>query len=1169
MRIHVDTGVNTDNPVSVELDDYQLEDRFKRTEGRVYLTGTQALVAILFMQKRLDEAAGLNTAGFVTGYRGSPLGAVDQTLWANQALLEESDIRFMPAVNEDLAATAILGTQQVETEQQRTVDGVYAMWYGKGCGVDRSGDAMKHGNAYGSSAHGGVLAIAGDDHGSVSSTMSHQSDIAFMSWYMPTLHPSRLDEYIEFGRWGYAASRYSGLWMGFKAISERVESAGSVELPPLPTFHTPTDIDLPADGLNLRYPDLPGMQIEGRMEHKIAAVRAFARANPIDKWVYRSEGARFGIVTSGKAHLDVMEALMQLGIDRAEAGRLGIDVYKVGMVWPLENQGAEQFADGKQEVLVIEEKRGIIEAQLKEHLYSNSVNRPETIVGKLDEVGNALVPAVMELAPSLLAPIVATRLQRVFPELDLSDAMARLAGCVQSVQTPEGVRRTPYFCSGCPHNTSTRVPEGSKAMGGTGCHFMAAWMDRSISDHIMQMGGEGVNWVAKSNYLEDNHIFQNIGDGTYFHSGTMAIRQAVAAGTNITYKVLYNDAVAMTGGQPVEGGLTVPQIASQVLAEGVHEVVVVSDDVARTRGYGGYPGAVDFHHRENLDSVQRQLRETPGVTVLIYDQTCAAEKRRRRKRGEYPDPARRVVINDLVCEGCGDCSLQSNCLSILPKETEFGRKRAIDQSSCNKDYSCVNGFCPSFVTVEGGQLKKAGGTSRSGALEHAFAALPYPALPEIDHSSDLLIGGIGGTGVVTIGAIVAMAAHLEGKGASVQDYMGIAQKGGSVFSYVRLANDPDSLNQMRIDAGGADTVILCDLVVGNDPRALRVMRNGVTRAIANSATIPTAAFLKDRSVDFQTRRLMKTVRDACGEAQVSEVNANALALEHLGDLVYSNMLLLGMAWQQGRVPISLAAIDRAVELNGRAVDQNKRAFAVGRIAAHRPELLRRDAVEVVEVKAEMLDAVVERRAEFLIQYQNAAYAQRYRNFLASVTDAASIVDASQSFALAVARNLFKLMAYKDEYEIARLHTDGSFKAQVEAQFEGDYTLKFNLAPPVLKRGQDEQGRPRKTEFGGWMYQAFRLLAPLKVLRGTALDLFGYTAERRTERQLIADYRDMIEGLVPQITPDNLDIAVQLAELPDGIRGFGPVKENSIQEVTERQAQLMSEFKTSGNRSEAA
>ena len=844
------------------LDNYELLDRYRRESGRVFLTGTQALVKIPLMQRTLDRAAGLNTAGFISGYRGSPLGAYDQELWRASTFLEESNIEFLPAVNEELAATAILGSQQVEADPGRTVDGVFGIWYGKGPGVDRAGDGLKHGNAYGSSPTGGVLVVAGDDHGCVSSSMPHQSDVAFLTWLMPHLNPASIAEYLEYGLYGIALSRFSGMWVGFKAISETVESAMSVELPPYPNFVIPEDFVTPPGGLHIRWPDFPGPQIEERLEAKKAATLAFTAANPIDRKIFDTPDARYGIVTTGKGHLDLMEALRLLGIDRARAHELGIDVYKVGMVWPLAHDAALDFVRGKREVLVVEEKRGIIESQFKEYFYDYPGRKPERMVGKEDENGERLVPWTGELSPIQLAGIVARRLDKAMKGLDLTARADRLLNKQSNIIEISGATRTPYFCSGCPHNTSTKVPEGSSALAGIGCHFMANWMDRE-TDGLIQMGGEGVNWITRSRFNGGRHIFQNLGDGTYYHSGSLAIRQAIAAKTNITYKILFNDAVAMTGGQPVDGPISVPSIAHSVRAEGVERIALVTDEPENFRA-ADYPSGMTISHRRDLDAVQRELREIKGVTILIYAQTCATELRRRRKRGTVENPDKFVVINDLVCEGCGDCSVESNCLSVIPKETPFGRKRQIDQNTCNKDFSCVNGFCPSFVTVEGAQSAREQMKSGITLPESLANDIPQPELPDIDGAYDLLVTGVGGTGVVTVGALITMAAHLESKGASVLDFMGFAQKFGPVLSYIRISDLPSGLNQVRIDNDQADALIGCDLVVSSSPKASRTYRKGHTHVVLNTTEMSTADFVRFRDATLRPDERIAAIENVVG-----------------------------------------------------------------------------------------------------------------------------------------------------------------------------------------------------------------------------------------------------------------------------------------------------------------
>ena len=1135
------------------LDNYELLDRYRRESGRVFLTGTQALVRIPLMQRTMDRAAGLNTAGFVSGYRGSPLGGFDQELWRAKSFLDESNIEFLPAVNEDLAATAVLGSQQVETDPHREFDGVFGLWYGKGPGVDRSGDALKHGNAYGSSPTGGVLVVAGDDHGCVSSSMPHQSDVAFLTFMMPWVNPANVAEYLEFGLWGIALSRFSGMWVGFKAISETVESAMSVELQPYRQFVTP-DFEIPAGGLHYRWPDLPGPQIEERLEAKKAATLAFAAANPIDRKIFGVPDARFGIVTTGKAHLDLMEALRLLGIDRDEARRIGLDVYKVGMVWPLEPEGALDFVQRKHEVLVIEEKRGIIESQFKEYFYDYPGRKPKRMVGKEDENGERLVPWTGELSPLQLAKIVAARLDTEFHGLNLTARAAGLERDGSNVISISGATRMPYFCSGCPHNTSTRLPEGSSALAGIGCHFMASWMNRD-TEGLIQMGGEGANWITRSKFNGGRHIFQNLGDGTFYHSGSLAIRQAVAAGTNITFKILFNDAVAMTGGQPVDGPLTVPAVAHSVRAEGIERIAVVSDEPEQFAA-GDFPHGTTFSHRRDLDGIQRELRDIPGVTVLVYAQTCATEKRRRRKRGLMEDPKKFVVINDLVCEGCGDCSVESNCLSVVPKETPFGRKRQIDQNSCNKDYSCVNGFCPSFVTVEG-ERQQAEGLPVDSQLASAENDLPEPEFAAIDDCYDLLVTGVGGTGVVTVGQLITMAAHLEGKGASVLDFMGFAQKFGPVLSYIRIADEPANINQVRIEQSRADALIGCDLVVSSSPKASIAYSPGVTRALVNAAEMATGDFVKYRDADLRAGDRLSAIRNIVGDDNLSSLDANRVAEKLMGNTIYANVLLLGTAWQQGLVPVSFGAMMRAIELNGVEIEKNKQAFTWGRIAAHHPEHIEDLVFADEKPVEESLDDAIGRRAGFLVDYQDESLSRRYKELVETARAAETAVGGGGDLTRAVARSYFKLLSYKDEYEVARLHTQTGFLESVKRDFGNKARLRFHLAPPILNRELDARGRPRKKTFGAWMIPVFRLLAGMRRLRGTALDLFGNTDERRMERALIAEFEQRVEQVLRVLDADNLELVTEIVSLYMDIRGYGPVKEEAVEDVRLRVANKIS------------
>lgn len=1126
-----------------KLDDYRLADRYTRRSGRVFLTGTQALVRVLLDQARRDREAGLNTAGFVSGYRGSPLGGVDLEMWRCKDALKQAAIDFMPAVNEDLGATAVLGAQQASLDPRCEVEGVFSMWYGKGPGVDRSGDALKHGNAYGSAPKGGVLVVAGDDHGCVSSSMPHQSDVAFMSWFMPTLNPASVEEFLSFGEYGLALSRFSGTWVGFKAISETVESGQSLTLPDDRDFVIPP-FTPPPGGLHVRLSDLPSAEIETRIGAKLDAVEAFVEANPIDRRIYDIEDARFGIVTTGKGHLDLMEALRLLGLDEAACRRLGIDIYKVGMVWPLARRDALAFVRGKKEVLVVEEKRGIIESQFKEYFYDWPGDKPEKMVGKHRAAGDPLLPWTGELSPLELVPVVAERLDRFFPQEKLRERAQALTATPAPVLSVPGATRTPYFCSGCPHNTSTKVPEGSHANSGIGCHVMASWMNRDTAGYA-QMGGEGVPWVAASRFTGNRHVFQNLGEGTWYHSGSLAIRQAVAAKTNITYKILYNDAVAMTGGQPVDGPVSVSGIAQTCRAEGVERIALVSDDIGKFSG-ADLPFGTTFHDRAEMDAVQRELREVKGVSVLIYEQTCATEKRRRRKRGKMEDPARFAVINDLVCEGCGDCSVESNCLSVEPVETEFGRKRKINLSNCNKDFSCLNGFCPSFVTVEGATRKKRGPLDLD--LAALAATLPSPTLPDLNEPFDLLVAGVGGTGVVTVGALITMAAHLEGKGASVLDFTGFAQKFGTVLGYVRLAETPGAINQVRIGNGSADAVIACDAVVASSPKASVLFRHG-SRMVMNLADIPTGDLVLNRDASLNLAAREALVARTVGVENLWSLDANTLSEKVMGDAIFANIILLGAAWQRGMVPVGRTALMKAIELNGTAAALNVRAFDLGRLMAATPDRIE-PLLGASERFAETTEEIIDRRAAFLALYQNRSYAERYRTRLAEFRKALP-AEAPEEIIAAAARALFKLMAYKDEYEVARLHTQTGFAETLKETFEGDFKVNYHFAPPFLPSSRDARGRPGKRSFGSWMTPVLKTMARFKGLRGTPFDPFGYTADRKLDRELLGWYERVLRDIAADYERLGADTARDIAAAPMEIRGYGPVREEAAKKVTAR------------------
>ncbi len=1128
---------------------YELDDRYSKMSGRIFMTGTQALVRIMLDQAKRDGDKGMHTQGFVSGYRGSPLGALDLELWRAKDHTSAAKVDFLPAVNEDLAATAVLGTQQVESNPDKTVDGVFSMWYGKGPGVDRSGDALKHGNGYGSSKHGGVLVVAGDDHGCVSSSMSHQSDVAFMSWYMPILNPASVGEYLEYGEYGYALSRYSGMWVGFKAISETVESASSVLLKQDRIFETPA-FEMPLGGLHYRWPDLPGPQIEDRMVAKEAAVQAFVKANPIDKQIYQIKDATYGVVTTGKGHLDLMEAFRLLGLGENECRRLGIDIYKVGMVWPLAPDAALEFVCGKREILVIEEKRGIIESQLKEHFYDYPGKKPERMVGKKDENGFEQLTWTGELSPLMLVPVVAKRLDQFFPDekfIDRANTLLETPVCSIHV---EGATRTPYFCSGCPHNTSTKVPEGSKALAGIGCHFMASWMDRDTSS-LIQMGGEGVNWAASSRFTGMGHIFQNLGEGTWYHSGSMAIRQSIAAKANITYKILYNDAVAMTGGQPVDGPVSVESIALSARAEGVERIALVSD-MPDKFDLTVFPKGVTLHHRRELDAVQKELREIKGTSVLIYEQACATEKRRRRKRGTMDDPKRFAVINELVCEGCGDCSVASNCLSVEPVKTVFGNKRRINLSNCNKDFSCLDGFCPSFVTVENAVRRKKDGVDLD--VDLLVSGLKAPKYSTLDKPYDVLVTGVGGTGVVTVGALITMAAHIEGKGSSVLDFTGFAQKFGPVLSFIRLAQHPDDINQVRIDNSAADALIGGDFVVSSSPKASACYHMG-TKTVMNMAEMPTGDIVRHRDASLRPDERLAAISNAVGADNIDAFDANRVAEKLLGDTVFANIILLGYAWQKGLVPVSLAALTRAITLNGVAIDKNNKAFAIGRIAAGNIDAVSK-AMSPPTVSEQTIDEIINTRADFLTGYQNAAYADRYRQMMNTIikadsTKAGNTKADNQEISITAAKSLFKLMAYKDEYEVARLHSQMGFNDKLKQEFEDGFTVNYHLAPPMLSRGLDARGRPRKRSFGPWVGSAFKILTKMKGLRGSRLDIFGYTAERKMERALIVWYSELLNDCSKRLTTGNAALWKDILEAPMTMRGYGPVKEDAVQAAKEK------------------
>jgi indolepyruvate ferredoxin oxidoreductase len=1153
------------------LETVTLDDKYSLDTGRAFMSGIQALVKLPMLQRQRDALQGKNTAGFISGYRGSPLGGYDQALWKAKKFLQAQNIVFQPGVNEELAATALWGTQQMgfAPPGSNRFDGVFGIWYGKGPGVDRCSDVFKHANMAGTTPWGGVIAVAGDDHVAKSSTAAHQSDHIFKACGLPVFFPATVQEILDLGLHAFAMSRYAGVWAGMKTIQEIVESSATAVIDPERVqIQWPTDFQMPPGGVHIRWPDTALEQEARLFDYKWYAALAYIRANRLNYNVIATPHDRFGIIASGKAYNDTRQALLDLGLDDDTCRRLGIRLHKVGVVWPLEAQGTREFAQGLREILVVEEKRQVIEYQLKEELYNWRADVRPNVLGKFDEIegdysggewampnptANTLLRANADLSPALIARAIARRLKKLVLDGEIQaridTQLAILEAKERAMQVVEVKGdRMPWFCSGCPHNTSTIVPEGSRAMAGIGCHFMATWMDRATIG-FTQMGGEGVPWVGQQPFSHEKHVFANLGDGTYFHSGLLAIRQSIAAGVNITYKVLYNDAVAMTGGQPVgerPEGHSPRQILHSLDAEGVRKMAVVTDQPDKYDG-AKLPAGVTVHHRDELDRVQREFREIEGTTAILYDQTCATEKRRRRKRGTMVDPAVRVMINELVCEGCGDCSVKSNCLSVEPLETEFGRKRTINQSTCNKDTSCLKGFCPSFVTVEGGQLKKKAKSTEKAPSPYEGPALPEPQLPSTTDAYGIVVAGVGGTGVITIGQLLGMAAHMEGRGIVTQDAAGLAQKGGATWSHVLIADRQDDIRTTRVSMAAADLVIGCDPIVTGGKETVLRMRPGRTRVALNGHGTPTAAFVKNPGWDNPSDACAAEIGKSVGADNLAAFDADTLASRVMGDSIYTNPMMLGYAWQKGWVPLARESLLRAIELNGVAVDNNKAAFEWGRRAAHDPArvaALLAPGAQVIEFKKrETLESLVARRVDFLTAYQDAAYARRYEELVDRVRVAEAPFGKS-TLTETVAKSLFRLMAYKDEYEVARLHTETGFREKVQAQFEGDFRIHYHLAPPLLAK-HNEKGELVKRKFGPATYQLFRLLARLKGLRGTALDVFGRTEERRTERALIEDFRRTVDELVAGLAPANHAQAVEIAAIPDKIRGYGHVKARNL------------------------
>jgi indolepyruvate ferredoxin oxidoreductase len=1137
----------------MKLQSVSLDDKYAAEDGKAFMTGIQALVRLPMDRKRLDARQGLNTAGFISGYRGSPLGGYDQQLAAAAKFLKPLDIHVWEGLNEDLAATAVWGSQQAQAFPDALFDGVFGLWYGKAPGVDRTGDVFKHANMAGVDPRGGVLAVAGDDPMCKSSTLPSQSEFAFIDAEMPVLSPASIQEVLDYGLIGWELSRRSGLWTALIALADTMDAAAVVDVSAGRARLDLSMLDLPAADVRLRANDTP-MEKERRLrEVKLPTAQAFVRQIRLDAPILTAARPRLGVIVSGQASRDVFEALAAIGLTAKDAAALGLSVFKVGMTWPLEPTAIREFCRGLERVLVIEHKRAVVEPQLKSVLYDLPDGQRPVIEGKRDRDGRTLLPETGTLGIADIASALADRLLEPGQRGRADAYLKQVRGGPAAKPADINVRK-PHFCSGCPHNTSTQIPEGSRALAGIGCHYMASFEPERRTDMHTQMGGEGAPWIGQQPFTREKHVFVNLGDGTYSHSGSLAIRAAVSGKANLTFKILYNDAVAMTGGQHVESGLTVPQIVQQVRSEGVARTVIVADDLKRYRAIK-LPRDVSVVHRSKLDDIQRELRETPGVTVLIYDQVCASEKRRRIKRGTMAAPTKRVFINTAVCEGCGDCSVKSNCLSIEPVETELGRKRQINQSTCNTDYSCLEGFCPSFVTVSGGDRKS---DAERQPPSFDVSHLPAPQAPEPQDVWNIVFTGVGGTGVTTVAAVLAMAAHIDGKAAQTLDKTGLAQKGGPVMSHVRIARDPDAIKAAQTPPGAADAVVACDMVVAGSGDALVLMDKARTAVAANRDIAPTAEFIRNRNVRFGADLLAARLR--ARSRFFAEVDAESLAETHCGDAIYANMIMLGAAWQSGLVPVSAEAILEANRLNGAKVGINAAAFQLGRLAVADPAAVRARAKRP-EAPQLSLDELIARRAELLTAYQDEAYAEQYRAVIARVRAVESNLGLGEAFTRAAAHGLAKLMAYKDEYEVARLYADPAYKAALEETFGKGARLRFHLAPPLLSK-KNAKGKLQKREFGAWMLPAFRMLQGLKGLRKTKLDPFGWTAERRMERRLRDDYIARLNLLAGGLRPDNHALAVEIAALADDIRGFGHVKDRAAEAAASKLDDLMERWRAS-------
>lgn len=1114
----------------------KLSEKYLSESGVVYLTGIQALVRLPIDQMRRDRKAGLKTGSFISGYEGSPLGGYDLALMRERALLDQHNIHFRSGLNEEIAATSVFGATILDTlPQEKKVDGVVGIWFGKGPGVDRCGDIFRHANFAGTSGNSAALVLAGDDHACKSSTIPHQSDFSLMNVAIPFFYPSTTRELLDYGMYAIALSRYSASWAGMKCVTDVCDGGSTVQVDPHALqIVAPEGYERHFD-VRFFNPFSLKMEYEATVL-RLNAAREFARVNKVNRW-HGAKDAWLGIAATGKAWLDLLQATRDLGLDLE---KLGIRLGKVAMPFPLEPGFVRDFARGLQTLLVIEEKRSFVETQCKEILYGLT-ERP-SVIGKADAQGLPLVPGHGELNPEMVALVLANVLG------DRIDAGARLARIKPaSVPKSGGAIRLPNFCSGCPHNRSTMLLEGQVAGGGIGCHTMAMGLGPGRAFQFMtQMGGEGAPWIGMSPFVERKHIFQNIGDGTYFHSGQLAVEACIAAGVNITYKILYNGHVAMTGGQFAQGQLAVPQLCEKLTAEGVRKIVILAEDVTRYQGLV-LPEIADLRDREELPATLAEMEKLSGVTVIIYDQECAAEKRRARSRGKMAEPTKRLIIHEQVCEGCGDCVKQSNCMSLAPVITEYGQKMKIHQSSCNKDYSCALGDCPSFVTVN---LKPGTGLARKTLPKLPSLDVPQPAqmAPIGDGGYRILCPGVGGTGVVTVNALLATAAWIDGLSVLTLDQTGSAQKGGAVVSHLVLSKVPIEA-PAKINLGNADVILGFDLVGATSGDNLKCADSKRTTIVVNSSIVPTAENIRLRTLTG-AQSLIDQVDQATQRGRNVYVDANRLAEALFGSHMAVNLFMTGVAWQAGLIPITFAALEQAIELNGVDIERNLQTFNWGRKYYQDAKWVEAQAAPAIAA-APAEGFSVARRVADLTTYQNAQVAAEYEAFVGEMAAKAPELEEP------VGRYLYKLMAVKDEYEVARMLTSPEFEKKVRSAFASVESIGYNLHPPLLRRF----GVTKKMQLGAWARPLLKALASLKGLRGTALDFFGYGAHRRLERTLPDWYKDVMRQAVALRHSGNAPIVLELACLPDEIRGYEQIKEESIARVQRLAEEKLQAMKT--------